>query len=139
MKLLLDTCVVSEFAKPRPLAKIVEWLNDATSDDCYLSVITIGEIQHGISTLVMSRRRAALETWLEDRLIPRFDGRIKSLDLETSRTWGRLTAAARLRGRPLALADALIAATAQRHSLSLATRNVSNFEGTGVSIVNPWE
>ena len=66
---LLDTCVVSEFTKPKPERKVLDWLNTLAPDQTYLSVVTLGEIQMGISNLASSNRRTQLEQWLGTELL----------------------------------------------------------------------
>lgn len=82
---LLDTCVLSEFVKPRPERKVVEWLNTVDPEAVYLSAVTIGEIQDGISSRPPSNRRTELEVWLNEALPQQFDGRILALDAGTFR------------------------------------------------------
>jgi hypothetical protein len=112
---------------------------DACNDeDLFVSVISIGEILKGISLLRESSKRRALETWLKT-LERDYGDRLLSIDLETSRLWGELTAAAQKAGRVVHTTDGLIAATALRHGLHVMTRNTADFEPTGVLLVNPWE
>jgi hypothetical protein len=112
---------------------------DALSDEeLFVSVISVGEILKGISLLRESSRRGARETWLK-ALERDYGDRLLSIDLETSRLWGELTAAAQKAGRVVHATDGLIAATALRHGLHVMTRNTADFEPTGVLLLNPWE
>ena len=138
MRVLLDTCVLSELRNPKvhPLVRqAVDALND---EEIFVSVISIGEIVKGISLLRESSKRRALETWLKT-LEREYGDRLLSIDLETSRLWGELTAAAQKAGRVVHATDGLIAATALRHGLHVMTRNTADFEPTGVLLLNPWE
>jgi toxin FitB len=135
---LLDTCVVSEFVKPLPAPSVIHWLRKNDDRTMAISVITLGEIQSGISRLESGRRRDELQAWLVGKLIPRFDQRILSLSLEDALAWGELAGKARRMGRPLPAADALIAATAISHRLTLVTRNTQDFEPMSVPLLNPW-
>jgi tRNA(fMet)-specific endonuclease VapC len=139
MKVLLDTCVISEFVARQPNPKVVAFLDELDSDDVYLSVITIGEIIKGIEKLPDSRRKAELRTWLQDDVLVRFNGKILSLDTDTIVEWGMLTAGAEIAGKPMPAVDSLIAATVIANKMTLVTRNVSDFEATGIEIVNPWK
>jgi len=136
---LLDTCVVSEFVKPKPDKRVLDWLNAIDADCFFLSVVTIGEIERGIASLPASNRRTALEAWLRDDLSAQFAGRILPLDHETFITWGQMMARLKMRGRPMSVMDSLIAASVAHHKMVLATRNVSDFENAGLSLFNPWE
>ena len=134
---LLDTNVISEALRPRPEKRVVAWLreHDARS---WLSVVTIGEIEAGIRGAPDPRRAEALSAWLDRVLIPQFSHRILRVDLEVARAWGARVASARARGTPAGAVDALIAATAAQHGLSVATRNVRDFAHLDVDTVDPW-
>lgn len=135
---LLDTCVVSGFVKPKPDQKVLDWLNTLESEHCYLSAVTIGEIQRGIAGLPPSNRRTELASWLNDDLFAQFAGRILPLDHETFITWGHMMAQLKTRGQPISVMDSLIAATVAHHKMVLVTRNVADFDSAGLSIFNPW-
>lgn len=136
---LLDTCVVSEFVKPRPEKKVFEWLNSIDAERVYLSVVTLGEIQRGISVKPASNRRTELEEWLNGDLVAQFAGRILSLDHETFITWGQMVAPLKAMGKPMDVMDSLIAATAIHHKMVLVTRNTSDFVNVDLNVFNPWE
>jgi predicted nucleic acid-binding protein len=137
MNFLIHTCLISEFKKPQPEPKVISWLSDQFEESLYLSVITIGEIQRGISLLADSRKKTELESWLHS-LIIRYNGRILGLDSEELTFWGEMVAELEKRGRILPLMDSLIAVTALSHDLTLVTRNETDFEGTGVRVLNIW-
>jgi predicted nucleic acid-binding protein len=135
---LLDTNLVSEWTKGRPDPGVIGWLADADEDRVFLSVITLAELRHGVGRLAMGRRRKRLNEWIENELLFRFDRRILPIDPATADAWGRIVAHCEALGRPIGTMDAFIAATAQVHNLTLATRNQSDFESSVDSIVNPW-
>jgi toxin FitB len=135
---LLDTNLVSEWAKPRPNPGVVSWLADADEDRVFISVVTIAELRHGIERLAIGRRRKLLNEWIEGELLFRFDERILPIDAATADTWGRIVAHREGLGRPIGTMDAFIAATAQVHRLTLATRNQTDFEASVAAVVNPW-
>jgi len=137
---LLDTNVLSEFnrrGKPDRLVK--QWLEAADTDSLYVSVLTLGEIRLGVELLPPGKRRTQLEQWLDRDLPEWFEGRILPVDQSIADRWGVLRAQARIKGRPLSVIDALLAATALQYSLTLVSRNVSDFSVVGLPVVNPWE
>lgn len=134
MNYLLDTCVISELRAKTPSQRVVTWIDEIGDERLYLSVITIGEIQRGIAKLPASNRRNALDQWLQTELLVRFQNRILPLTVEVMLTWGKLTT----QGRTLPAVDAFIAAIAIHHDLHLVTRNVKDFDGTPVKLLNPW-
>ncbi|MGD9583922.1 MAG: type II toxin-antitoxin system VapC family toxin [Lysobacterales bacterium] len=136
---LLDTCTISEPTRPRPDAAVLAWLNqEQHSPRCHLSVITVAEIQQGISRLDDLARAGKLRAWLEQVVLPRFHGRILDVDIGTAKLWGDRRGQAMRKGRALTLVDSLLAATALTHGLTVATRNVRDFETMGVTVFNPW-
>jgi predicted nucleic acid-binding protein len=135
---LLDTNVVSEWVKPRPDKGVMSWLAEADEDRVFISVVTLAELRHGIERLSPGARRDRLDVWLTQQLPERFETRILSIDAVTANSWGRVMARGQAAGRPIGTMDAFIAATAERHDLTLITRNVSDFEALGTKIVNPW-
>jgi predicted nucleic acid-binding protein len=139
LRYLLDTCVLSEFVKPEPEPKVVDWLNSVEAESVYLSAVTFGEIQFGISGLPASNRRTELEVWLNVSLPEQFAGRVLALETDTFVTWGKMTAEQKRKGEPMGIMDSLIAASALENNMVLVTRNVTDFKATDLSILNPWE
>ena len=129
---LLDTCVWSDARRRVPAVRA--WLGTVSPASLFLSVVTVGEMTKGIT--LRSRQdpvaAASLQNWLNN-LRDAHDERILPIDEAIAIAWGQMMAA-----RTLPIADALIAATARAHALVLVTRNVADFAGTGVEIVNPW-
>ena len=138
MSFLLDTSVISELVKPAPDNRVVEWMKRAEESSLYLSVLTIGELEKGIAKLPVSSRRARLETWVRSDLADRFRERLLAIDGTIAATWGKLAGEAEARGEPLPVIDGLIAATGLAHDLTIATRNVEDFDRWGVRCFNPW-
>ena len=139
MNYLLDTCVISELVAKSPNPKVETWIDSIDATQAYLSVITIGEIQKGVTKLPNSRRRDSLQTWLNNDLMARFQGRILPININVMLNWGYLVASLEKRGGKLPAMDSLIAASALHHNMKLVTRNERDFEHTGVTIVNPWQ
>ena len=136
MTVLLDTNVISETSRQTPDANVLSFL--AGLDQAFVSVLTIHELHFGICRLPVGQRRTDLLTAV-DRFLAAFDDAVIDLDQALARRAGQLRADAQASGRVLHLADALIAATALEHDLRLATRNVNDFIGLGLTIVNPWD
>jgi predicted nucleic acid-binding protein len=132
---LLDTNVLSELRRKSPDAAVVEWFAHRPPSTLYLSVLTLGELRKGIEGVADSRRRLALNDWLESDLPAFFVGRILAVDPQVAERWGRLVATA---GRPLPAIDSLLGATAARHGLSMVTRNGKDFSDMGLDVINPW-
>ena len=138
MSFLLDTNVISEGAKPRPDAGVMDWLASIDEEQLYLSIVSLAELRHGVERLDAGRRKTALDLWLTEQLPLRFDDRLLPVDAETADAWGRIVAASQAIGRPIGAMDAFIAATAGQHQLTLVTRNIADFEATGIRLFNPW-
>ena len=136
---LLDTNCISELVRPQPEPNVLNWMEAIDEATLYLSVLTLGEIRKGVAGLAPGRRRAQLETWLDTDLLTRFARRILPIDMAVANRWGLLTAEARRKGRSISSIDALLAATCLHHELTLVSRNVSDFAGTSVGLLNLWE
>jgi predicted nucleic acid-binding protein len=134
---LVDTNVVSELRRPeRADTNVVAWASTVPAASFFLSVISILEIELG--ALQIARRDAAqgavLREWIDDQILPRFDGRILAIDTAVAQRCAHLHVP-----DPCAERDALIAATALVHGLTVVTRNVADFERVGVALLNPWD
>lgn len=139
MSYLLDTNVISELRKigdGKADPEVVAWVEASDASDFYLSAITILELERGV--LAVQRRDARqgsrLRTWLDDHVRPEFAGRILPIDDAVATRCAHLHIPDRRNE-----VDALIAATALVHNLTVATRNVRDFDGTGVIIADPWQ
>jgi predicted nucleic acid-binding protein len=137
MKILLDTCVISELQKSNCNPSVKQVVSEYDNDDVFLSVITIGELSKGIALLEEGVRKTDLRLWLNG-LEKGYASNIIKMDKETAHIWGELTARAQKQGKQILASDGLIAATALQYGLYVITRNVSDFEHTGALLLNPW-
>jgi toxin FitB len=131
---LIDTVTLSELRRRQRNPMVVAWFEQQRTTDLFISVISIGEIERGIA-----RQRAidpsfadALALWL-DRVLTLYGERVVPFDLPTARRWGTLSA-----GLGNDSVDLMIAATALEHGLTVVTRNISDFEPTGVAVLDPF-
>jgi predicted nucleic acid-binding protein len=138
VRYLLDTNVISEWARPRPDPGVVAWLGAAVEDTLYLSVLAFAEIRLGIELLPDGRKRSRITAWLDGDLAARFEGRILGIEREIADAWAAIVARGRARGVPPPILDAFVAATALVHRMTLVTRNERDLAGLDVPIVNPW-
>jgi predicted nucleic acid-binding protein len=130
---LLDTNVLSETRKRQPAAGVAEWIASTPPDRMHISVLTLGEIEQGIARIRGrgdQNQAAALERWLTD-LQAGFEDRVLPVSLPVATAWGR-------QPNPRSVIDALIAATARVHGLTVVTRNVKDFEPAGIPVLNPF-
>jgi len=135
---LLDTNVPSELVRPQPEPRVRTWVAAQSLDGLFISAVSFGELRKGIMLRTPGKRRTELELWLETDLSILFSGRILPLTRPIAERWGALDAQRQLMGRPLNVPDGQIAATALEHDLALVTRNVKDFAGLGVELINPW-
>ena len=130
---LLDTNIVSELRKPKPHGGVVAWLESIANEQIYISAVTLDELQTGIE---LTRRQDSdkareIEIWLDEVTATH---QVLPMDGEAFREWARLM---HRRPRQL-LEDVMLAATARLHGLTLVTRNIRDFQGFGIPLVNPF-
>lgn len=137
--LLLDTNVISELRKVQTAKadpQFIQWANQLILSELYVSAISIMEIETGI--LRIERRDfqqgQLLRRWLEQQVLPTFEKRILAVDIKVALVCARLHVP-----DPRSERDALIAATAITHGMTVVTRNIADFQATGVSLLNPWQ
>ena len=139
MAFLLDTNVISETVRPRPDETVLNWIESQIPSDLFLAAQTIGELVRGARKVRGPARRDRLEGWIEQDLARQFDGRILPFDVSTAAVWGRLMGDGDRAGRRPLATDAQIAAAAIRHDLTLVTRNVKDFRGFDIRLLDPWQ
>ena len=133
---LLDTNVVSEMMKHRPSPRVIDFLTRQA--DFWLASLVVHELEFGLQLTPPGRRRERLRSDLS-RFLGSYAERILDLDRASAEWAARLRADAARSGRPSNLADMLIAGTAKAHRLAIATRNVRDFDGMDIDVVNPWD
>ncbi|MXZ25346.1 MAG: type II toxin-antitoxin system VapC family toxin [Caldilineaceae bacterium SB0665_bin_21] len=139
MSMLLDTNVVSELIRKVPEPAVVSWVSDHPLDDLFFSAVSEAELRYGAAILPTGRRRDTLFLEIETMLRDAFGDRVLPFDSDAARAYGHIAATRRSAGRPIAPADCQIAAIAASRSMVVATRNIRDFEGMGIEIVDPWE
>ena len=138
MAYLIDTNVVSETLKPRPERRVVDWIGRQMANDLFLASISLGELVRGVRRMRDRARRERFQRWIDYDLAAQFQGRILPFDRETAVIWGEIMGDGDRVGRPKPMADAQIAAIARRHGLTLVTRNMRDFVGMEVVLLDPW-
>lgn len=135
---LLDTNVPSELIRTAPDSHVDSWVRAQDGASLYLSVITIGEFRKGLELCPESKRRRQLQDWLEQDLLSVFSGRVLPVTQAIAERWGEISGRQQTIGRQISMADGLIAATALEHGLTVVTRNLKDFSGVGVTLLDPW-
>ena len=138
MKLLLDTCVLSELRQASPAAAVSKFIGSMPSDSLFISAISLGEIIKGNTLLPASKCKTELQAWV-NFIETSYQHRILKIDSVVAGIWGEITGLAQKKGKIIGACDGLIAATAIAKGLHVATRNVNDFEPSGALIINPWE
>ncbi len=136
--IVLDTNVISELFKPIPHQPVLAWIERQLDDALFTTAITRGELLVGVHSLPEGRRKDGLLHGLTRILDNRFVGRVLAYDDEAASTYAAIAAARRAAGRPIDLADAMIAGIVRAHGATLATRNVRDFGGCGITLIDPW-
>ena len=137
--IVLDTNVLSEFMRIEPEAQVLAWVDAQPAMDLAISAITVAEILHGIARLPSGKRKQKLQAHALAMFEEDFAGRILPFDAHAAVEYATLVADAEAKGRGIAMADAQIAAICRGHGASIATRNVRDFESSGIEVINPWQ
>lgn len=136
--ILLDTNIVSEVMRVSPAETVLTWLNGQDSSKLCVSAITIGEVAYGLRILPHGRRRSELGERFERFIALAFDQRVLPYDESAARAYGDLMGECKELGRPMSVPDGQIAAIARSNYLSVATRNLSDFEHCGLELIDPF-
>ena len=136
--IVLDTNVVSELMRSSPSGEVRGWLDSRRTRELFVSSVTEAEIRAGVAILPEGARRQDLAGAAERMFGNLFAGRILPFDSRAARAYAEISAVRRATGRPLSFADGQIAAIARARGMAVATRNISDFEATGIELVDPW-
>ena len=138
MSTLLDTNVLSELMRAVPSPAVVAWVTAQPGESLFVASVTQAEMRLGVRLLPMGKRQQALGTAVAAMFAEDFGGRVRPFDSPAVPGYVEIVAKRRAAGRPIAQFDAQIAAIALLHGDKLATRNSSDFEGCGLSLIDPW-
>lgn len=136
--ILLDTNVISELMREEPDADVVAWIGRQKASQLGITTITVAEIQRGLMRLPKGKRRQRLEESFASFIEAAFRGRIFSFDEQAAMAYGHIAAQREKEGFNTDAVDLMIVAIALTQHADIATRNVKDFEGCGIHIVNPW-
>ena len=136
--IILDTNVLSETLRPAPSARVLEWMRAEPASALFTTAITEAELLSGIALMPDGRRRRSLEAIVDLIFVEDLAGRVLPFDSAAAHELAGIAAGRRRAGRPIAEADARIAAIARSRGAALATRNVGDFVGCGLELIDPW-
>ena len=136
--ILLDTNVISEMLKPAPDVAVKAWLNAQAPAEVYLSAVSEAELRFGVAVLAPGQCQDRLAEAIDALLREEFAGRLLPFDTAAARSFADIAAARRRSGRPISPFDGQIAAIARTHRAVLASRNVADFEGCDIPLIDPW-
>jgi toxin FitB len=137
--IVLDTNVVSELLRPTPEASVLAWIASQPRASLFTTTVTRGEILYGIRMLPDGKRRRTLWDVGQAIFAEDFEGQVLSFDSDAADAFADISASRRAAGRPISQFDAMIAAMARSRGAGIATRDVADFNGCDVDIVNPWK
>jgi toxin FitB len=137
MNYLLDTCVISELAKPSPNKKLMKWLSGVSTERLYLCVVTTGEIRRRLTRLPDSRQKESFTRWF-NTLLEDYQERILHISRTVAENWGLIQGNAEKGNQPMSSMNSLMAAVAYTHNLAIVTRNSDDFATGHVPVHNPW-
>jgi hypothetical protein len=136
--ILLDTNVVSELMRAEPAQPVLDWFAKNDASDLFISAVTEAELRTGVAILPEGQRRDRLQVAIDAMIDQDFQARVIPFDSSAAKAYADIAAQRRAAGRPIAEADCQIAAIARATNAPVATRNVKDFDGCGIRLINPW-
>ena len=136
---VLDTNVVSELMRERPNPEVMGWMNNQLTDNLFVTSITEAEVRTGIAILPDGERQRGLAAAAERLFAVFFSERILPFDSDAAQAYAMLATERRAAGRPISQSDCQIAAIAYSRGAPVVTRDVDDFEGCGLDVIDPWE
>lgn len=136
--IILDTNVVSELLRPQPEPRVEAWLAAQDGADIYLTAISEAELRYGVVCMAKGKRRDLLSNAVDGMVREDFRDRILPFDSAAAREYARIGAERRTAGRPISQFDCQIAAIGRALGAAVATRNAKDFEGCGITVIDPW-
>ena len=136
--IVLDTNVLSEIMRPEPDPAVAAWISARPASSLFTTAVTQAEILYGVRLLPSARRRSRLEAAIDDMFRTDFAGRVLPFDQAAAHAYAEIAVARRRAGRPISQFDAQIAAIARSRDAGVATRNIADFEGCGIGVIDPW-
>ena len=136
--ILLDTNVISELMRAEPAQIVLDWFGKHDAGDLFISAVTEAELRTGVAILPEGQRRDRLQLAVDSMIDQDFQSRVLPFDSLAAKAYAEIAAQRRASGRPIAEADCQIAAIARATDAPIATRNVKDFNGCGVCVINPW-
>jgi predicted nucleic acid-binding protein len=137
--ILLDTNVISELMRIEPAQIVLDWFGNHDAGDLFISAVTEAELRTGVAILPEGQRRDRLQLAIDAMIEQDFQARVLPFDSLAAKAYAEIAAQRRAAGRPIAEADCQIAAIACATDALIATRNVKDFDGCGVRVINPWD
>ena len=136
--IVLDTNVVSELMRRSPDPAVETWAAGYALEDLFFSAVGEAELRYGAAIMPAGRRRETLSSDIESMLRASFENRLLLFDSAAACAYAEIAANRRTAGRPVSYPDSQIAAIAHSHGMAVATRNIRDFEGMGIALINPW-
>lgn len=135
--IVLDTNVVSELMRPEPAPQVARWVRDRDRRELRTTAVTLAEVRYGIARLPDGRRKQVLLAAADD-IFAAFEDQVLPVDTAAAEQYAVIASSRERAGKPIAGFDALIAAVCRSRGAALATRNVPDFDGVGIEVIDPW-